>query len=319
MVLTAEYGPRAPDLWRWLDEEADGPIGEFVTRFAVLDATERQETRASLTSADQQKLLVYAQRSAFAALRHGDPVLVRSAVTAMSLVTEGAVGDERVIWTVVGFICHARRRVGGLDRAGVAALIGRADRAVQQAFERMSDDDSNLLFDSGVREFTTGAGLVFLEDKEGTYEPGVDLVAMAHTIAELLEAHHYHVESLAVGDVLMLYAFDDRSDHVDTAAVEAARGQTATVRVEAVLDGGPYQPLSVYVVELPNDHDAAIVAAAADRRDWPHEIQLAVAAGPICAVLRMDFRADDEPFIETIDGLERFRAGLLAAIRTPAS
>jgi len=114
--------------------------------------------------------------------------------------------------------------------------------------------------------------------------------------------------------LLMLYAFDDEGDHVDLAAVEAARRQTAAVRVESIMDSGPYQPLSVYVVELPNDRDAAIVAAAADRRDWPDEIQIAVAAGPICAVVRIDFR-DDEPFVENVDGLERFRPGLLAAIR----
>jgi len=31
-------------------------------------------------------------------------------------------------------------------------------------------------------------------------------------------------------------------------------------------------------------------------------------------VVRIDFR-DDEPFVENVDGLERFRPGLLAAIR----
>jgi len=31
-------------------------------------------------------------------------------------------------------------------------------------------------------------------------------------------------------------------------------------------------------------------------------------------VLRINFRADNEPFEETVDSLERFRDGLLAAI-----
>ncbi|MET0425564.1 MAG: hypothetical protein ABW046_16975 [Actinoplanes sp.] len=295
-----------------MDEGADEPIGEFVARFAGLDATGQEETRAALTREDQHKLIVYAQRSAFAAVRQMDPGLVRSAVIAMSLVTEDAVGDDRVIWTIVGFICHARRRVGGLADVGVAAMLDRADQTVQQAFERMLGADGDLLFDSGVREVTTGAGLVFVEDKEdGPYESNADLVAMVSTIAELLEADRYHVETLIIGDRLPPYAYDDVSDHVDSR-------QTAAVRVEAVVPGVPYQPLCAFVVEFPDGDAAAIVAAAADRRDWPDEIQLAVAAGPICAVLRMDYR-ENEPFHETVDGLERFRAGLLAAIRTPAT
>ena len=320
MVLTAEYGPRAQDMWRWVDEEADAPIGEFVARFAGLDPAEREATRATLTREDQGELLVYAHRSAFAAVRREDPTLVGSAVTAMSLVTEATLGDDRVIWTIAGIVCYAHRRVGGIDRTGIGALLSRADGTVRQAFERMFDEeDPDLVFDSGVREVTTRAGRVFLHDEERPYAPGVDLVEMAYSVAELLEADRYHVESIVVAGELMLYAYDDEGDHVDPSAVEAARRQTATVQAESIVDDGPYQPLSVYVVELPDDRDAAIVAAAADRRDWPDEIQIAIAAGPICAVLRMDFRGDDEPFIENVEGLERFRAGLLAAIRAPTA
>lgn len=101
---------------------------------------------------------------------------------------------------------------------------------------------------------------------------------------------------------------------MDPAAVEAARRKTATVRVESIVDDGPFQTLSVYLVEFASPDDAALVAAASDRRDWPNEIQLAVAAGPRCAVLRIGFRADDEPFEETVDTLERFRSGLLVTI-----
>lgn len=320
MVLTAEYGPRAQDMWRWVDEEADEPIGEFVTRFARLDPAEGEAMRATLTRDGQGELLVYAQRSAFAAIRRENPDLVRSAVTAMSLVTEAALGDDRAIWTIAGIVCYAHRRVGGIDRTGIDTLLSQADGTVRQAFESMLDDeDGGLVFDSGVREVTTRAGRVFLHDEERPYLPSADLVEIAYTVTNILEADLYHVESITVADELMLYAFDDEGEHVDPAAVDAARRQTATVRVESIMDDGPYQPLSVYVAELPDDRDAATVAAAADRRDWPDELQIAVAAGPICAVLRIDFRDDDEPFIENIDGIERFRAGLLAAIRVPAT
>jgi hypothetical protein len=307
-------------MWRWVDEEADQPIGQFVTRFAGLDPAEREATRATLTRESQGELLVYAHRSAFAAVRRADPDLVRSAVTAMSLVTEAALGDDRAIWTIVGIVCYAHRRVGGIDRGAIDRLLSQADGTVRQAFESMLDDEGGgLVFDSGVREVTTRAGRVFLHDEEHPYVPSADLVEIAYTVADLLETDRYHVESIIVADELILYAFGDEGEHVDPAAVDAARRQTATVRVESILDDGPYQPLSVYVAEFPDDRDAATVAAAADRRDWPDELQIAVAAGPICAVLRMDFHDDDEPFIENIHGIERFRAGLLAAIRAPAT
>ena len=66
----------------------------------------------------------------------------------------------------------------------------------------------------------------------------------------------------------------------------------------------------------PTGEDVAIVAAAAVRRDWPDELQLAVSAGRICAVLRTDFGGDDEEFVENLDGLDGLRLcrRLLAAI-----
>lgn len=145
------------------------------------------------------------------------------------------------------------------------------------------------------------------------YELSAALVDTAYDVAELLKHDRYYVETLIVATEFMVYAASDHGDHVD-AAVGAARRKTATVRVEFVADDGPYQPLSVCLIEFASADDAALVAAASDRRDWPDEIQLAVAARPLCAVLRIDFRANDEPFEETVDSLERFRVGLLAAI-----
>jgi nucleotide-binding universal stress UspA family protein len=193
-------------------------------------------------------------------------------------------------------------------------MLSGADHAVRTAFSRILDDGSDLRFDSGVREATTRAGLVLLQDEDLPYEPRAELVDRAYDVAELLELDRYHVETLIVASEFLVYAADEHGDHVDAAAVKAAERKAATVRVESVVDDGPYQPLSVYLVEFASADDAALVAAASDRRNWTDEIQLAVAAGPRCAVLRIDFRADDEPFEETVNGLERFRSGLLAAI-----
>jgi hypothetical protein len=314
VALTAEYGPRAGDRWRWVADPADDVVGAFVAGLLRLDPTEFARVRASLSVKDRNTLLMYAQRSAFAALRGEDPALVRRSVAAMSLVTEEAVVDERVIWTVAGLRGHALHRLGGIDRAAIDVLLVGADETVRSALSSTLDDGSDLLFDSGVREATTRAGLVFLEDEGIGSEPTADLVDRALIVAELLEHDRYHVETVMVAVEFMVYAANDRGDRVDAAAVQAARHKTRTVRVDSIVDGGPYQPLRVYLVELASDDDSARVAHASDRRDWPDELQIAVAAGHVCPVLRIDFHAGDEPFEETVDGLERFRSGLLAAI-----
>jgi hypothetical protein len=314
VALTADYGPRAGDRWRWVDDPADDAVGVFVAGLLRLDPSEFAQARASLSVKDRSTLLMYAQRTAFAALRREDPSLVLSSVAAMSLVTEEAAGDERVIWTIAGLICHALHRFGRIDRAAIDAMLVGADDAIRAALRSTLDDGSDLLFDSGVREATTRAGLVLLEDEGIGYGLNADLVDRAYAVAELLEHDRYHVETVMVAVEFMVYAANDRGEHVDPAAVEAARRKRTTVCVDSIVDGGPYQPLRVYLVELASDDDAALVARASDRRDWSDELQIAVAAGHICAVLRIDFRADDEPFEENVDGLERFRNGLIAAI-----
>jgi hypothetical protein len=154
VALAAEYGPQAGDRWRWFDDPADDTVRAFVARLLRLDPSEFAQARASLSVKDRSTLLMYAQRTAFAALRREDPSLVPSSVPAMSLVTEEAAGDERVIWTVTGLICHALHRFGGIDRAAIDAMLVGADDAIRTALSSTLDDGSDLLFDSGVREAT---------------------------------------------------------------------------------------------------------------------------------------------------------------------
>src|SRR5690606_13794181 len=67
----------------------------------------------------------------------------------------------------------------------------------------------------------------------------------------------------------MVYATDDPGDHVDPGAVDAARRKVGTLCVESIVDDSPYQPLSAYLVEFASTDDAALVAAASDRRARP--------------------------------------------------
>jgi hypothetical protein len=291
-----------------VEDPADEPTAEFVASFAQGDRPSREAIRARVTAEDQATLLVFAQRFAFAALRRNDPALVTAAATAASLVTEEAMRGDHVIWTVVEFICYARRRVGGLET--LDGLLDGADPTVGQAFAAFRDTDDRHQF----RAETTLAGLVVLQDEWLSYAPTVDLMAMAYRVADILEADRYHVESIAIACEYLVYAFDDDAEHVAAEAVAAADRQVAAVSLESILDDGPYEPLRAYLIELASEEDAATVASAADRRDWPDELQLAVAVGRVCAVLRIDYRSDRDEFVETLTGLERFRPGLLGAI-----
>jgi hypothetical protein len=52
MALTADYGPRAGDRWRWGDDPADDAVGAFVTRLLRLEPSEFAQARASLSVKD---------------------------------------------------------------------------------------------------------------------------------------------------------------------------------------------------------------------------------------------------------------------------
>lgn len=45
-VLTARYGPRAQDMWRWVDEPADEAVGASVAQCLSLDRSERGKDTA---------------------------------------------------------------------------------------------------------------------------------------------------------------------------------------------------------------------------------------------------------------------------------
>lgn len=110
VISEKDYGPRAGDMWRWVPEAADDSIAKYIDE-AVRSGPDSRPR--DVHAKDRWLLLVYAKRSAFAALRQNDPDMVRHAAIAVSMVTEERVGDDRVIWSIVGLICHAQRRVGG--------------------------------------------------------------------------------------------------------------------------------------------------------------------------------------------------------------
>jgi hypothetical protein len=73
----------------------------------------------------------------------------------------------------------------------------------------------------------------------------------------------------------------------------------------------------VFIVEYPTDDDAALVASAGDRWNREDHIQIAVSRGAVLALLCVRYR--EKPYSETMADLERFRAGLMTAIRAVQS
>jgi len=305
--LTAHYAPTDYNLWRWTESDVDAAVAAWVAAYVALPEAERPAARAALTPRQLDMLLVFAQRSAIAAVRAGDRAPVATAFDALSAVDVGRLVDERTAWPVSALVVYAHRRLAG-DRSAVEAAAARADAVVAGAIRDMLEREPfDLEFEGGIREARTPAGTVFLMDDGAPYQPVADLVTIAYAVAEVLEADRYFVETIGVGHELAGFWLGH-----DPEAVAAAAGQTGTVQVDSVqVEFEHYQPVAVLVVELANADDAELVADAADRVDRP---QIAVASGRIVAVLYADKVNDNEKWIESRSTLERLRPGLLAAV-----
>jgi hypothetical protein len=303
--LPGPYPERAYNLWRWVDSDLDAPTAAFVAALVSLTDEQRTEVRTRLAATEQHQLLTFAARRTFAAARAGDPTGLVAAFDALAGVSVDGLVDERPLWPVTGLLAHVQRQLG----APVEASVARADAKVASVIRSMVDGDSDLAFDSGLRELHTCAGLVYLKDDENRYAPDTDLVAIAYTVADLLEADQYLVEDLGVGyDIAPYYVGDDWE------AAQAAKRQTGAAFVDAMLANGDYLPVSVYLAEYPAVADAELVATVADQLHRAELPQIAVARGRLCALLLADSLDGELTLVESQDSLERFRPGLIAAL-----
>ena len=296
------------DLYRWVESPVDEVVRGFVRGYEPLPADRRAELRANLTMDDFYTLLAFARRCALAALRAGEPTLIREGVIALT-----ATDAERVDWRDVSVAAALLSYVGGHDANEVLRDASKdADQTVSEILLRFAREPVDDLVDWGYRKVTTANGLAFFEDNGARYEPAVDLAGLAVHIAALLEEDVYRVSSIGVGNDLPDVWVRGGDREAVSRAVDSLAGCAV---VQTVLDpaSGPHaeaQQLTVFVAETEDEADAELLAGAAEA-DGPRSYEVVgVAAGNACCVVIARSFVEGVPAFEKPKALERFRAPL---------
>lgn len=320
------YDGPAVDLWRWVDARPDTVVAAFADGYGDLDATDRARVRTSLSMDDCYTLVTFVRRCALAAIRTGDPTRVATAFDTLSAVTLERV-DWRDAWVAIVLATYAGRRLG-LDVAAVAApAAARAEPDVAEMLTEVTGRPVDLVEICGYREVDTPTGPVFFGDEGEPFTPTIDLLAVALAVAGAIDRDSYRVTDVTAGAELpdVWLGGDDRPDPAGRHAAAATRRLTGCVDVHAeprpdggnAGAGGNAHFLLAFVAEAADVPDAGAIAAAAEADPLPGATQLGVARGRLCAVLIARAAVQDGKSIEDSTTIERFRAGITAALADP--
>jgi hypothetical protein len=184
-------------LWRWVDAPADSSVARFVERYRALTADDRTTTRARLRQQDFYTLIMFAKRTALAAVRTGDGALVPSAYDALSAIELDRVDWRDVSWAaaVVG---HAAQRLGRPVGTLTAGPASRAHPDTAALLTDLAGQRIDLARSWGLCEVDLGDGPVFLDAEHVPRTSDVGLAGKAVVLADAFEADRYTVTGVTV-------------------------------------------------------------------------------------------------------------------------
>jgi hypothetical protein len=299
------------DLFRPVESATDGLVAEAVARSSDLRGGELELFRDALTQDDLYTLLTFARRACLGALRgHTD----RLAIGWQAI---GLVDLERVDWrdavVAVGFLAYGGSRTGtspDLDRA-----VAVASPKMAGLLRKYADSGLGGLAASGYREILMPDGPGFAQDYGRSYEPTIDLLSIARSIAAAIEDDRYRVTDITTGtDIAAAWL------RAGGATAEAARlrvnaclslsaapnGTTPTVFAE--------QMFLVYLAECATPNDAALLAEASKQPEASDTASVGVSQESLCVVLIARSTVKGVASIESGESLRRFLGPLARAI-----
>jgi hypothetical protein len=304
----------ALDLHRWVESPVDRAVASFASTYADLGPDEAARVRAALRMDDFYTLLAFARRSALSSLRGStDPSL------ADGLAAVSAVELERVDWrdaVVAGELLAWAMARAGLDHATeFRRLEPQQDDAMKQALRPIAARPAGELSPGMWRCVTTPAGPALAGDDFERFEPTADLVAIAITLQDVLEADVYRVGSIDVGSELpsvWLTATDE--DQLERAlhTIRACVSVNAKPEPEATTSAED-QHFVIFIAEAGVDDDAVMLATAAVSTDWYEA--LGVSHGAVCCVMIARSFVTGAPAFEGPGALDRFADPVASALR----
>jgi hypothetical protein len=315
-IAGVTYPVGSGDLWRWVDRPADAVLSAFVAGYVTAGEQSRARMRASLTMDDLYTVLLFAQRSGFAAIRTGDARLAGEAFDALSTIDVERV-DWRDLVVAASLAGYAAGRAGAVPAAAAAGAIRRAEPQVAEILTEAAVDGIDLAETCGYRVVETASGPVLFEDGYERYAPDRELAPIALGIAAVIEGDRtYRVDGLTIAeDLPQVWVAAD----TDTRVGAALGRVTGCVSISASpLPVSGQRPgdhfLNVWLVEAATAADAALVAGGAGRGGRAGAVVLAVPAGRLCAVLVGACTLVGRPPFETVQTLARFQPAVSALL-----
>ena len=167
--------------------ELDDQLFELATELEQSSPTQRDDIRASMSSATSWTLVTFATRAAVFALRDEAPDKVRASFTMLAMALRR--NDPRDIIIAANKILYVAARLGVAVPASLREQVARSDRHTQQMigkqFEKEADEYLNP---RSFREMQTRFGIGLVDSDGAPFEPESDLLEGAIEIVELVKS-----------------------------------------------------------------------------------------------------------------------------------
>ena len=300
-------------------EGLDLELRSVVGRWAQLEPEELSALRSHLTMDDFYTLLTFARRSAALGLRANDNAWPLGGLEGLTGIAYERV-DFRDLTMAAALVAYAVEALGGDAPDVTERAATRADRGTAEILRRFRDHPPQSLANWGYAIVDEAGEISLVGADFEPYTPTVDLLSSARGIGAAIDRDRYRTESITLATRLpAVWLRGGARESEASRAVEHARaGATVrAVRQPAALradDRPGHHMFVVFLVEVATAGEADLVAEAAATSTGDHA-RLAVARGPVVALLVSRAVVVGIDALESDDSLRRFRPAFTEALR----
>ncbi len=305
------------DLLRFSDAPADAAVEAAVRRMAGSTGHERDQLRAALSMDDLYTLIGFARRAAVRALRQGSSSAAADATFAAALVDTARI-DWRDALVALGVASYALRAVSPEATATLRRARDLALPPTAQLIDRFvdpSDEDADLS-SWGLVPVETRDGLGLAECGIEHYEPSRDLVGLAISIADAIDADDYRVSAIRLAEdlapVWLPGAPPAEADHV-LSRCHGCVTVTARLRPPTHPESDSQQ-LTLFIVETADEADARRLAGWSATTPSSMHQSLGWQAGDLFVLLIARSFVSGVAAYESSESLDRFDEPISAHI-----
>jgi hypothetical protein len=302
------------DLFRLVESATDEAVAAAALGAVQLRGQELIDFRDALTQDDLYTLLTFARRIAVRGLR-GHVDQLSAGWAAVSLVDL-----ERVDWrdaaVAVGLLAYCATRTNSDLQAPLDSAVVVAEPGMAKFLQQYAASGEDGLSIGGYREVATAEGPALVEDYGEPYAPTLDLLALADSVARIIEADDYRITGITTGtDIapVWLPSADPRAVEQARERVRACLSVSGAPHADADV-GFPAQMFLTYVAECATAEEAALIMQAAKQPAASKIAALAVRHDRLCVVVIARSTVQGVAPIETTASIERFRQPLARAL-----